>query len=54
MKLLAVTNVGYLIAAIIRYKESHNNKATPFVWTASAESVLAKVSRANKNFTTLQ
>jgi hypothetical protein len=35
----------HLIAAIERYLQAHNNDPKPFVWTATAESILDKVRR---------
>jgi transposase len=40
------TSVDALIAAIEDYLRAHNNDPTPFVWTATAEQILAKVARA--------
>lgn len=34
-----------LIAAIEKYMQVHNVEPKPFVWTATAESILAKVRR---------
>ncbi|MGQ0680024.1 MAG: IS630 family transposase [Actinomycetota bacterium] len=39
------TSVPELIAAIERYLVAHNNNPKPFVWTATAESILKKVKR---------
>jgi transposase len=39
-------SVPDLIAAIQAYLDAHNDDPTPFVWTATAESILAKVHRA--------
>jgi hypothetical protein len=39
-------SVDALIAAIEDYLRAHNNDPTPFVWTATAEQILAKVARA--------
>ncbi len=36
-------NVADLIAAIKQYLDHHNEQPTPFIWTASAETILAKV-----------
>ena len=38
-------SVGDLIAAIEDYLQAHNNDPKPFVWTATAEEILEKVSR---------
>ncbi len=34
-----------LIAAIEAYLQAHNEDPTPFMWTASADSILKKVRR---------
>lgn len=39
-------SVDDLIAAIEEYLRVHNNDPVPFVWTATAEDILAKVTRA--------
>ena len=39
-------NVGQLIAAIQEFIEQHNSSPEPFVWTAKADDILAKVARA--------
>ena len=39
-------NVPQLIAAIVEYIEKHNTSPQPFVWTAKADEILAKVARA--------
>jgi transposase len=39
-------NVPQLIAAIQEFIEQHNSSSTPFVWTATADNILAKVARA--------
>ena len=38
-------SVPDLIAAIQEYIDAHNNDPKPYVWTATAESILAKVAR---------
>jgi len=38
-------SVPDLIAAIEAYLDAHNNEPRPFVWTATAEDILAKVAR---------
>jgi hypothetical protein len=38
--------VHQLIAAIQEFIHQHNHDSKPFVWTAHAEEILAKVSRA--------
>jgi transposase len=39
-------SVPQLIDAIMDYVQQHNTSPTPFVWTAQAEDILAKVARA--------
>ena len=39
------TSVPDLIAAIEAYLNAHNTNPKPFVWTATAEDILAKVER---------
>ena len=39
-------SVPELIASIESYLNAHNADPTPYVWTATAESILAKVRRA--------
>ena len=41
-------SVPDLIAAIEDYLQANNEDPTPFVWTATAESILAKVTRARR------
>jgi hypothetical protein len=41
-------SVPELEAAIQTYIEHHNAAPKPFIWTASAKDILAKVSRARK------
>ena len=41
-------SVPALITAIEDYLEAHNDDPKPFVWTATAESILAKVTRARE------
>lgn len=41
-------SVPDLIAAIERYLDAHNADPSPLVWTATAESILAKVARARQ------
>ena len=38
-------SVPDLVASIQEYIDAHNNDPKPYVWTATAESILAKVSR---------
>lgn len=39
-------NVPQLIAAIEEFIQQHNHDSKPFVWTAQADAILAKVARA--------
>jgi len=39
-------NVNQLIAAIQEFIQTHNQSSKPFVWTAQADAILAKVARA--------
>jgi transposase len=41
-------NVDDLIGAIAEYVNAHNQNPKPFIWTASANDILAKVKRAQK------
>ena len=40
------TSVDDLEQAIAQYIEHHNKNPKPFIWTASADDILAKVTRA--------
>jgi hypothetical protein len=40
------TSVHELEQAIAQYIEHHNKNPKPFIWTASADDILAKVTRA--------
>ena len=51
-KRLAVTSVDQLIEAINHYIDRRNDNPTPFVWTASAQSIIAKVSKAKETLAT--
>ena len=42
------TSVKELEKAIMKYIKTHNENKKPFVWTKSAEEILAKVERARK------
>jgi transposase len=42
------TSVPELIENIMEFIETHNEAANPFVWTASAESILEKIDRCRK------
>jgi transposase len=44
----AFRSVDELIEVILDYVDHHNAHAKPFVWTATAEEILAKVARARK------
>jgi transposase len=46
LRRLAVNSVAELIAAITTYLDRRNEAPTPFVWTASVRSILAKVRKA--------
>jgi transposase len=46
-------SVDDLITAIEEYLRVHNNDPVPFVWTATAEDILAKVTRARTQLQTL-
>jgi hypothetical protein len=46
-------SVPDLITAIDNYLEASNNDPTPFVWTATAEQILAKVRRGRVTLTTI-
>ncbi len=48
LRRLAVHSVAELIAAITRYLDRRNENPTPFVWTASVTSILAKVRKAKE------
>ena len=49
----AFTSVDSLVAAIMEYLDKNNADPKPFVWTASVESILSKVKRANEVLETL-
>jgi len=42
------TSVEKLVSAITDYVEQHNREPQPFVWTAKADEILAKVERARR------
>lgn len=48
LRRLAVNSVAELIAAITSYLDRRNENPTPFVWTASVTSILAKVRKAKE------
>ena len=41
-------NVDDLVGAITEYVNRHNENPKPFIWTASAKDILAKVKRARR------
>jgi hypothetical protein len=41
----SLSNVKELVRKIDRFVEHYNTKSRPFVWTATADSILAKVER---------
>ena len=47
------TSVESLVAAIMEYLEANNADPKPFVWTASVETILSKVKKANEVLETL-
>lgn len=53
LRRLAVNSVAELEAAIHRYIELRNEAPTPFTWTASVRSILAKVNKGNKTLASL-
>jgi transposase len=46
-------NVAELIAAIMQYLHHHNEQPKPFIWSASADAILAKVARCKVNSETV-
>jgi transposase len=53
LKRLAVTSVAELIAAITAYIDRRNSDPKPFTWTASAQHILEKVTKANETLKAL-
>ena len=53
LKRLAVNSVKQLTDTITAYIEDRNRDPAPFKWTAAAEDILAKVSRANATLATI-
>ena len=49
----AFKSVHALVAAIMEYLEANNADPKPFVWTASVQTILSKVKRANEVLETL-
>ncbi len=47
-------DVEELITAIDGYLDQHNEQPKPFIWTAKASAILAKVKRARKALDTAQ
>ena len=47
-------SVDQLIQAIMDYIQQHNRSPKPFVWTAKADEILAKLQRARKALHKLQ
>jgi transposase len=54
LKRLAVSHVHELIDAIPTYLDRRNQHPVPFVWTASADTILRKVRRAQKALAKVQ
>jgi transposase len=52
LKRLAVTSVTQLIEAITSYIDQRNEHPTPFVWTASPNSIITKVDKAKEALAT--
>ncbi len=52
LKRLAVNSVAQLIDTITRYIDRRNQHPQPFVWTASPQSIIAKVNRAKETLAT--
>ena len=53
LKRLAVHSVGQLVHAITTYIDDRNRAPKPFVWTATVQEILAKVTRANTTLAAL-
>ena len=47
-------SVSELTQAIKEYVVHHNKNPKPFIWTAEAKDILAKVIRANQNLSSKQ
>lgn len=47
------TSVPDLVAAINDYLDAHNNDPQPFIWTATAEQILAKIRRGRVTLNTI-
>ena len=52
LKRLAVDSVTQLVDTITRYINRRNEDPKPFVWTASAKSIIAKVNKAKETLAT--
>ena len=52
LKRLAVNSVNQLIDTITRYIDRRNEHPQPFVWTASAKSIIAKINKAKETLAT--
>ncbi len=48
IRLGSFVNAGDLIGKISAFVEAYNAKAKPFVWTATSQSILAKIERLCK------
>lgn len=53
LKRLAVTSVNELIQAIADYLDRRNEHPHPFIWSATADSILAKARKAKRTLTSL-
>ena len=53
LRRLAVCSVPELIQVINGYLDDRNQEPKPFVWTATVESIIAKVDRGNRTLATL-
>jgi transposase len=53
LKRLAVTSVDQLVAAINAYIENRNRAPKPFVWTATVQHILDKVTKAKQTLSAL-
>ncbi|RKE26357.1 hypothetical protein B0G76_7975 [Paraburkholderia sp. BL23I1N1] len=50
----AFSSVPDLVSTIEQYVEKHNRDPKPFIWTAKASDILAKVTRARKKLNKMQ
>jgi transposase len=53
LKRLATCSVSELVQVITGYLDGRNQEPKPFVWTATVESIIAKVDRGNRTLATL-